>query len=186
MDVDEIMMDAEDRMEKSVHHLQETLGRIRTGKASIGLLDGITANAYGTEVPLNQVSNLLTPDFKTIVIQPYDKNLIPNIEKSIRISDIGLNPINDGTVIRINIPALTEERRKDIVKMVHKDAEEARQAVRQIRRDANDQLKKLEKDHEISEDIMYRNLDEVQKLTDTHIEKIDKVMEEKEKEVLEI
>ncbi|MCB2212239.1 ribosome recycling factor [bacterium] len=186
MDIDEILLDAEDRMDKSVRFLQDTYSRIRTGKASVGLLDGITANAYGTEVPLQQISNLLTPDMRTIAIQPYDKNLIPAIEKAIRISDLDLNPINDGTVVRINIPALTEERRKDIVKLVHKHAEEARQAVRQVRRDANDATKKLEKAHDISEDNMHDTLNDIQKLTDDHISRIDEVMKDKEEEILEI
>ncbi|MBS1261188.1 MAG: Ribosome-recycling factor [Calditrichaeota bacterium] len=186
MDIDEILLDADDRMDKSVRHLQDSFARIRTGKASVGLLDGIKVNAYGTELPLQQVSNLLTPDVKTIVIQPYDKNTIPAIEKAIRISDLGLNPVNDGTVVRINIPALTEERRREIVRHVHKLTEEARQAVRQIRRDANDSVKKLEKEHQISEDQMYRTLDEIQEHTDEHIRRIEEVMEDKEKEVLEI
>jgi ribosome recycling factor len=186
MDIDEILLDADERMDKCVRFLQDTLGRIRSGKASIGLLDGIVVNAYGTEVPLNQVSNVLTPDVKTIAIQPYDKNLIPGIEKAIRISDLGLNPINDGTVVRISIPSLTEERRKDIVKLVHKSAEEARQAVRQVRRDGNDSAKKLEKDSEISEDNMHDALKDIQDMTDSHIKEIDGIMEEKEKEVLEI
>ncbi len=186
MDVDEILLDADDRMEKSIRFLQDTLSRIRSGKASIGILDGITVNAYGSDVPLNQISNLLTPDVKTIAIQPYDKNLIPGIEKAILVADLGLNPVNDGTVVRISIPSLTEERRKDIVKMVHKNAEEARQSVRQVRRDANDQAKKLEKASEISEDNMHDALKDIQDMTDKHVKEIDRIMDDKEKEILEI
>lgn len=186
MDVEEILLDAEERMEKSVRVFQEHLSKIRTGKASVGLLDGIQINLYGTEMPLQQVANLLTPEARLIVIQPYDKNAIPAIEKAILQSDLGLNPINDGTVVRIAIPQLTEERRKEIVKIVHKYAEESRQSVRQVRRDANESLKKAQKDGEVPEDEMYRMLDEVQELTDKHVGKIDKIMEEKEEEVLEI
>ncbi|GBE30639.1 MAG TPA: ribosome recycling factor [Bacteroidetes bacterium] len=186
MDKDEILLDADDRMGKCVRFLQDTYARIRSGKASVGLLDGIIVNAYGTDVPLNQVSNLLTPDVKTIAIQPYDKNLIPGIEKAILTSNLDLNPVNDGTIVRINIPSLTEERRKDIVKVIHKNAEEARQAVRQVRRDGNDNTKKLEKASEISEDNMHDMLKEIQDLTDSHIKDIDRVVGDKEKEIIEI
>lgn len=186
MDIDEIMLDSEDRMDKSVRHFHEELSKIRTGKASTGLLEDININLYGTEMPLKQTANLLAPEARLIVIQPYDKSAIPAIEKAILQSDLGLNPVNDGTAVRISIPPLTEERRKEIVKVVHHKAEEARQAVRQIRRDANDHIKQLKEDGEIPEDNMYRRLDEIQKLTDDHVTKIDEVMDEKEKEVLEI
>ncbi len=186
MDVDDILLEAEERMDKSIRFFQEQLARIRTGKASIGLLDGIKVNLYGTEMGLNQCANLLTPETRLIVIQPYDKNSIPAIEKAILSSDLGLNPVNDGTVVRIAIPQLTEERRKELVKLVHKQAEESRQSIRQIRRDANDNVKKMQKDGEIPEDEMYRTLDEIQKLTDDHVKKVDEVMEGKEKEIMEI
>lgn len=186
MDLDEILLDSEERMDKSVRVFQDNLSKIRTGKASTGLVEDLEINLYGTEMQLKQTANLLTPEARLIVIQPYDKNAIPAIEKAILQSDLGLNPVNDGTVVRIAIPPLTEERRKEIVKHVHRLAEEARQSVRQIRRDANDNIKALQKDGEITEDDMHRNFDEIQKLTDEHIEKIDKVMEDKEQELLEI
>lgn len=186
MDMDEILLDAEERMQTAVKVFRESLGKIRTGKASVGLLDGITINLYGTMMPLEQCANLLAPEARLIVIQPYDKNAIPAIEKAILQSNLGLNPVNDGTVVRIAIPELTEERRKEIVKIVHRIAEEQRTAVRQVRRDANDHLKKSEKEHEISEDQMHLKLKEVQDITDQYIKEIDEIMEEKEKEVLEI
>lgn len=186
MDLDEILLDTEDRMDKSIQHLREQMSKIRTGKASTGLLEGIEINLYGTMMPLRQTANLLAPEARLIVIQPYDKNAIPAIEKAILQSDLGLNPVNDGTVVRINIPQLTEERRKEIVKVVHKHAEDARTAVRQVRRDANDHIKKLKEDGDLPEDQMYKNLDDVQKMTDKHVALIDEVMADKEKEVLEI
>ncbi len=186
MDVEEILLDADDRMGKSIKAYQDSLSKIRTGKASVGLLDGINISLYGTDMPLEQCANLLTPEARLIIVQPYDKNAIPTIEKAILTADLGLNPINDGTVIRIAFPPLTEERRKELVKVVSKTAEEYRQAVRQIRRDANDSIKKLQKNSDISEDIMHDNLAEIQTLTDDHIKNIDKILEDKEKEVLEI
>lgn len=186
MDMDEILLDAEDRMQTAVKVFRENLGKLRTGKASVGLLEGITINLYGTEMPLEQTANLLAPEARLIVIQPYDKNAIPGIEKAILQANLGLNPVNDGTVVRITIPQLTEERRKEMVKIVHRIAEEQRTAVRQVRRDANDHLKKLEKDSDISEDQMHGKLKEVQDVTDQYIKEIDEIMEEKEKEVLEI
>jgi ribosome recycling factor len=186
MDIQEIMLDSEDRMDKSLQVFREELSKIRTGKASTGLIEKIEINLYGTNMPLNQAANLLAPEARLLMIQPYDKNAIPAIEKAILQSDLGLNPVNDGTVVRIAIPPLTEERRKELVKVVHQKAEEARTAVRQIRRDANEHIKQLKEDGEIPEDNMYRRLDEVQKLTDGHVEKIDEAMEEKEAEVMEI
>jgi len=186
MDMDEILLDAEDRMQTAIKVFREHLGKLRTGKASVGLLDGIEVNLYGVQMPLEQTANLLAPEVRLIVIQPYDKNAIPAIEKAILQSNLGLNPINDGTVVRITIPQLTEERRKDMVKIVHRIAEEQRTAVRQVRRDANDHLKKLQKDSDISEDEMHGKLKEVQDLTDGFIKQIDEIMAEKEKEVLEI
>ncbi|HEB84393.1 MAG TPA: ribosome recycling factor [Bacteroidetes bacterium] len=186
MDRDDILLDADERMDKSVLVFRQHLGQVRTGKASAALLNGIKINLYGAEMELTQCANLLTPEPRLIVVQPYDKNAIPVIEKAILTSDLGLNPVNDGTVIRIAIPQLTEERRKELVKIVHRYAEDARTAVRQVRRDANENLKKLEKDGDLPEDEMYRALDEVQKLTDSHIKQIDEAMEEKEKEILEV
>ncbi|MBD3167031.1 ribosome recycling factor [bacterium] len=186
MDIDEVLLDAEERMDKSVRVFNEQLSKVRTGKASTGIVEDVMVNLYGTEMPLKQAANIMAPETRLIVIQPYDKNAIPAIEKGIMQANLGLNPVNDGTVVRIAIPQLTEERRKEMVKVVHNYAEESRTAVRQIRRDANDTLKKLQKDSEITEDEMHRTFDEVQKLTDDHVAQIDKRMEEKEAEILEI
>ncbi len=186
MDSDDIMLDAVDRMEKSVQVFREHLSHVRTGKASIALVEDIVINLYGTEMRLNQCANLLTPEPRLIVVQPYDKNAIPGIEKAILQANIGLNPVNDGTVLRIAVPQLTEERRKELVKVVHRFAEEARQSVRQVRREANDGLKKLQKSGDLPEDNMYRLLDDVQKETDSYIKEVDSAMESKEKEILEV
>ncbi len=186
MDVDELMLETEDRMDKSVQHLMEQYSKVRTGKASTAMFDGLVVKLYGSEMPLKQVANILTPEARLVIIQPYDKNAIPNIEKTILTSDLGVNPVNDGTVIRINIPQLTEERRKDMSKMVNKMAEEARQSVRAVRRDANEQLKKAQKDGEIPEDNMYKLLDDIQKLTDDHVADIDKRLESKTEEIMEV
>ncbi len=186
MDIDDIMLDSEDRMEKSVQAFREQLIRVRSGKASVGLLDGIKVNLYGTEMGLKQCANLLTPEARLIVIQPYDKNAIPAIEKAILTANLGLNPVNDGMVVRVSIPVLTEERRRELVKLVHKYAEESRTAIRQIRRQANEQVKQNQKDGQIPEDEMYRVLEEIQEMTDDHVKKIDEIMEEKEREIMEI
>lgn len=186
MDADEVLLDAEDRMDKSVQVFKGQLSKIRTGKASIGLIEDVSISLYGTDMPLKQCANLLTPEPRLIVIQPYDKNAIPVIEKAILQSNLGMNPVNDGTVIRISVPQLTEERRKELVKVIHRYAEEARTAVRQVRRDANDSIKKLEKASDISEDDQYLYLDDIQKYTDDHVKEIDEHMEKKEAEVLEV
>ncbi len=181
-----IYKDAEERMKKSVEAVRAELAKIRTGKATAELLDGIKVEYYGTQVPINQVANITVPEPRLLSVQPWDKNMIGPIEKAIRSSDLGLNPTNDGRVIRIPIPPLTEERRKDLVRLVHKLAEEGRVAIRNIRRDANDKIKKLEKNHEISEDEAHRQLDDIQKLTDSYIEKIDELLKIKEKEIMEV
>lgn len=186
MDVDELMLDADDRMDKTIRVYLDQLLHVRTGKASTALLDGIKINLYETEMELTQCANLLTPEARLIIVQPYDKNAIPPIEKAIISANIGLNPVNDGTVIRISVPQLTEERRRELVKVVHNFAEDAKQSVRSIRRDANEQLKKLKESGDLPEDEMYRNLDEVQKMTDDHVKKIDKIMEDKEAEIMEV
>lgn len=186
MSVEATLKDCKDRMGKSIRAFQDQLAKIRTGKASTGILDGISINLYGMEQPLNQVSNLMTPDARSIVIQPYDKNAIPGIEKAILQSNLGLNPINDGTVVRINIPPLTEERRKELVKVVKNYAEETRQAIRQIRRDANESMKKLQKASDISEDEMHGQLDDIQTLTDDNIKRVEEILDDKEKEVMDI
>lgn len=173
-------------MKGAIEAFKKDLGSIRTGRASLSLLDGIEVEYYGNPTPLNQVASLSTPDSRQIVIQPWDPKTISAIEKTILKSDLDLTPTNDGKVIRINIPPLTEERRKQLVKVVKKRAEEARVAIRNVRRDFNEELKKLEKNKEISEDELKKSLDEVQKLTDTYIKKVDERLEHKEKEIMEV
>src|SRR5215471_2922987 len=184
--VREIEASVKVRMEKAVTDLQHAMASIRTGRASVSLLDHIRVDFYGTPTPLNQVANLHVPDPTLITIQPWDVSQIGAIEKAIRSSDLGLNPANDGKIIRVPIPALTEERRKEIVKRLHHVTEDHRVALRNIRRDANEHLKKLLKDKLISEDEERRALDEVQKMTDGHIQKADQASKAKEKEILDI
>lgn len=181
-----ILEDTEERMTKSVGNFRQELVKIRTGKASTSLLDGIRVEYYGNQVPINQVASLSTPEPRLIVIQPWEKNLIGVIEREIQKSDLGLTPINDGTFIRLAIPVLTEERRKDLVKLVRRYAEDARVAIRNIRRDANDQLKREEKESNISEDEHKKLQDQNQKLTDKHIEQIDELLSKKEEEIMEV
>ncbi|MGH9390321.1 MAG: ribosome recycling factor, partial [Vicinamibacteria bacterium] len=169
----EISEDAKRRMDKSMEVLQKELASIRTGRASLSLLDHIRVDYYGTPTPLNQVANLAVPEPNLITVQPWETPMLEKIEKAIRSSDLDLNPANDGKILRIPIPSLTEERRKSLVKQVGKIAEESRTAIRQVRRDVNDRLKKLLKDKEISEDDEKRALKEVQDLTDAHIKKVD-------------
>lgn len=173
-------------MSKSLASLQGELAGIRTGKANPGLLDNIKVMYYGQTVPLKQVANIAVPEARLITIQPWEKTLVPEIEKAIRASDLGLNPQSDGVLIRLPIPPLTEERRKDLVKVVKRYAEECRVAVRNIRRDANEEYKKQEKSHDLSEDNMHDMQSEVQKLTDDFIKNIDEVIAAKEKEIMEI
>ena len=182
----DVLKDAEARMDKAVENLKREFARIRTGRASTSLVEGLTVDYYGTATPLNQIASITTPDAKTITIQPWDKGAFGAIDKAIQISDLGLNPVNDGKLIRISIPPLTEERRKDLVKLAKKDTEETRIAVRNVRRDANEALKKREKDKDITEDEMRKGQDDVQKLTDAAIAKADAVLVEKEKEIMEI
>lgn len=182
----EIIKDADRRMHKSVEATREELAKIRTGKASPSLLDPVRVEAYGTTMPLNQVATITTPDARLIVIQPWDKNLIGAIEKAILKADLGLNPSNDGQVVRVPIPPLNEERRQEYVRICRKIAEEGRIAIRNIRRDANEHIKKLEKDHEISEDESHRLQDKVQELTDKYIEQLDEILKHKEKEIMEV
>jgi ribosome recycling factor len=177
---------AKTRMDKALTDLQHEMANIRTGRASVSIFDNIKVDYYGTPTPLNQLSNLHVPEPTLITIQPWDVSQIASIEKAIRNSDLGLNPANDGKIIRVPIPALTEERRKEIVKRLHHIAEDHRVALRNIRRDANEQVKKLLKDKAISEDEERRALDDVQKMTDGHIGKIDQMAKTKEKEILEI
>ncbi len=186
MDIDEMKLDAEDRMQKAVENTRIEFTKIRTGKASPALLDTVRVPYYGNNVPLKQVATINTPEPRLITIQPWERNLISEIEKAIMQSGLGLNPINDGIVIRLPIPQLTEERRKDFVRLCHKLAEEGRIAIRNVRRDANDQLKKAEKSHEISEDQFHTAVNEIQEITDTHIKQIDDLLAQKEKDILEI
>jgi ribosome recycling factor len=159
---------------------------VRTGRASVSLLDNVTVEYYGTQMPLNQVGTIHAPEPTMLTVQPFDPTQLANIEKAIRASELGFNPSNDGKLIRVPVPPLTEERRKQMVKVVHEIAEEHRTAVRNVRRDANDQLKKMLKDKQVSEDAEKDGLDQVQKLTDQHIAKINEVSEHKEKEVMTV
>jgi ribosome recycling factor len=172
------------RMDTQLEHVRRELGGVRTGRASVTILDTVHVDAYGSSVPLNQVASLSIPEPTLIVAQPFDPSLMGVIEKAIRSSNLGLNPTNDGKVVRIPIPSLTEERRKELSKLVHKHAEDGRNAVRQVRRDANDKLKKLLKDHGISEDDERRGLEEVQKLTDQHIALLDELQKKKDADLL--
>ena len=182
----EVIMDMAEKMENSLLAFKQELTRIRTGRASLSLLDGIKVEAYGSSMPLNQVGTLTIPESRQIVIQPWDPQVMSGIEKAILKSELGLTPVNDGKVIRINIPQLTEERRKELVKLVKKITEEYRVAIRNHRRDAIETFKKQKKDKEISEDEQFRLQDEAQKETDSYIAKIDEVAAEKEKEVMEV
>ena len=179
-------LDAEDRMQKTIGVLESEFAKVRTGRATTGLVDGIRVDYYGAPTPLNQVSNVSVPDPQTILIQPWDDNMIVEIEKAISQSDLGITPMNDGKVIRLTIPPLTEERRKEIVKYVAKMAEEHRVAIRQIRKDTNNKIKDIEKNESLSEDEIKKSLSEIQTLTDNFISNINSILEKKEKEILEI
>jgi len=172
------------RMDAQIDHVRRELTGVRTGRASVNILDSVHVEAYGAPMPLNQVASLSIPEPSLIVAQPFDPSLMAAIERAIRSANLGLNPTNDGKVVRIPIPALTEERRKELSKLVHKYAEEGRNGVRQVRRDANDRLKKLLKDHKISEDDERRGLDDVQKITDQHVATIDELQKKKDSELL--
>jgi ribosome recycling factor len=182
----ELFKDVETRMKHALDHFHNELKHLRTGRASIALLDGITADYYGTPTPLNQLATLSVADASMIVAQPYDPSQIAAIERAIMKSDLGLNPSSDGKVIRIPVPSLTEDRRKEIVKKAHDQAEHARNSVRLVRREGNDKLKKKEKDREISQDDERRGLDEVQKLHDHYIAEINTALQKKEQQILEV
>lgn len=184
--VKDVEANAKSRMEKVIADFQHEMSTIRTGRASVNLLDGVTVEAYGSPMPINHVATLHVPEPSLITVQPYDMSQIGPIEKAIRASDLGLNPSNDGKLIRIPIPMLTEERRKEMVKRLHHMAEDHRVAVRNIRRDSNDQCKKLLKDKLISEDEDRRAHDEIQKMTDSYIGKLDQLAKAKEKDILEV
>ncbi|MFP4363811.1 MAG: ribosome recycling factor [Spirochaetia bacterium] len=181
-----IEKNAEEKMKKSISNLADEFNTIRTGRASTALFDKVMVEYYGQKTPLNQVATISIPEARLVVIQPWDRNLISEIEKAIQKSELSLNPNNDGKVIRINIPPLTEERRKEYVKLAKNMAEKARVSVRNIRRDANEELKELQKSGDESEDSVKRAMDEIQKITDKYVENINEMVEAKEKEILEI
>ena len=184
--VDDIKKDAGARMAKSVEALRHELGKIRTGRAHASLLDHVTVSYYGSDVPLNQVASITVSDPRTLAISPWEKKIIPDIEKAIVRSDLGLNPVTSSDVIRVPLPPLTEERRKEMTRVVRQDAEQARVAVRNIRRTANQQLKALIKDEHLPEDAEKRAEEEIQKLTDRYIAQVDSVLEEKEHDLMDI
>ena len=183
--IDSVFDDARDRMSDSIDALKNEFKRIRTGRASLSLFEGMKVSYYGTPTPLNQVASLSVPESRLIVINPWDQSVIGEIEKEILKSELGLTPMNDGKVIRISIPALTEERRKELVKVVRKIAEEHKVSIRNMRRETNELLKGLKKDGDISEDDFFRAQDKVQKITDDFIGSVDETCQEKEKEILE-
>ncbi|MBM7586863.1 ribosome recycling factor [Bacillus pakistanensis] len=182
----QVMTNANDKMSKAIQTFTRELASIRAGRANASLLDKITVDYYGAPTPVNQLAGISIPEARMLVIQPYDKSALGDIEKAILKSDLGITPTSDGNILRIVIPALTEERRKELVKLVKKEAEDAKVAIRNVRRDANDDLKKLEKNGEITEDDLRGYSDDVQKLTDDNIAKIDSITKDKEKEILEV
>jgi ribosome recycling factor len=185
-DKEKVLMDAKERMQKTLHSLSEDLLTIRAGKANPNILNKVQVESYGGHVHLNQLANIFVQDAKTLIIEPWDKVLLKEIEKAIIKSNLGIMPVNDGRMIRLNFPPLTEERRNDLAKMLHKIGEETKVAIRNIRRDANEHFKKMEKDKLITEDELKRIEEEVQKLTDQHIVKIDDETKQKEKEIREV
>ena len=186
MPIKEMYASHEERMKKAIEVLRREYGSLRAGRATTGLLDKVVVEYYGAQSPINQVANVAVPEPRTIVIQPWDKKMLPVIEKAILNSDLGLTPSNDGAIIRLVLPQLTQQRRQELVKVVHKEAEESRVAIRNLRRDANDALKKFEKDKLASEDEVKKAQDEIQKLTDKYIKEVDHIMASKEKEVMEV
>lgn len=183
--LDEIYQETSENMSKSITSLENEFKRIRTGRASLAILDGIRVDYYGTQTPLNQMASLAVPESRLITIQPWDVSQVKDIEKAILKSDLGLTPSSDGKVIRIAIPPLTEERRKELVKVINKMSEDHKIAVRNIRRDANDMIKDLRKEGEVSEDEAFKAQEQIQKITDEHIKRIEDINKNKEKEILE-
>ncbi len=183
--VNDILQDTEERMLKSITATQHDFMVIRTGRATPALLDGIRVEYYGSKVSLKQVANVAAPDPRLIMVQVFDRTAVSAVEKAIQTSDLGLNPQTDGNLIRLPIPPLNEQRRRDLVKYVHKMAEEGRVAIRNIRRDANEMIKELDKSHDIPEDVAHQALDKIQKLTNEYIEKMDDLLKRKEKEIME-
>lgn len=181
-----VMKEAENKMKKAVEHLIHEFSTVRTGRANVHLLDGIKVDYYGSATPLNQLATVSAPEASLLTISPFDPSSLGNIEKAIQASDLGLNPANDGKLIRLPIPPLTEERRMELTKLVAKMAEEAKTSVRNVRRTANDEIKDLEKDKELSEDQMHDALNEIQELTDKYIEKVDEITEAKKEEIMKV
>ena len=181
----QIYKETEDKMEKVIEFFKKEIGTLRAGRASVSLLEGIVVEYYGSKLPIQQLATITIPQPSLIIIQPWDKTIIDKITKAIQMSNLGLNPVADANVIRVPVPPLSEERRKEIVKILHKMEEEAKVELREIRRKANETLKKMEKDKEISEDDLYRGMEEIQKLTDKYIEEIENLTEKKEKEIME-
>lgn len=186
MTKDSILKDARDRMKKSVGSVREELAKLRTGRANTALLDHLTVEYYGNPTPLNQVASVSVLDARTLSVNPWEKKMTPVVEKAIQESDLGLNPVTAGDVIRVPLPALTEERRKEMTKLVRSEGENGKVAIRNIRRDANNNLKELLKKKEIAEDEEKRALDEIQQLTDDHVAKVDEMIADKEKQILEV
>jgi ribosome recycling factor len=182
----QVIANTKEKMKKAIQAYTRELASIRAGRASASLLDRVMVDYYGAPTPVNQLAGISTPEARLLVIQPYDKTILGDIEKAILKSDLGLNPSNDGSIIRLAIPQLTEERRKELVKVIKKESEEAKIAIRNIRRDGNDELKKLEKNGEITEDELRGYSDDIQKVTDEHIAKIDQITKDKEKEIMEV
>lgn len=181
-----IEQDVEGRMVGALNALRGDLAKLRTGRASLSIVDGVTVDYYGSQTPLNQVANLSVPDPATIMIAPWEPKVVADVERAILKSNLGLTPNNDGKVIRLNIPQPTEERRRELVKIAHENGENARNAVRQVRRDGNEAIKKLEKSKEISEDQMHDGLEEIQTLTDRYVGKINDILKNKEQEIMEV
>jgi ribosome recycling factor len=181
-----VYAEAQAQMEKSLEALRREFNGVRTGKASPALLDTVRVDAYGSKMPLNQVASVSTPEPRMLIVQPWDKSVMNDIEKAIRNSELGLNPSNDGNIIRVPIPALNEERRRELVKVLHRVAEEGRIAVRHARQEANKGIRQQQTDHEISEDDARREMDRIQKLTDEYIGKVDQILKTKEEEVMEV
>lgn len=184
--IDDVLQSAEERMEKAIQALRRDLATVRAGRATPAMLDKITVEYYGSQMPVNQVAGVSSPEPRMLMIAPWDKSMLGEIEKAIQKSDLGLNPSNDGVVIRLVVPQLTEQRRQELIKVVRKMCEESRVAVRNIRRDANDELKKLEKNGDVSEDDVHREQDKVQLLTDRYVAEIDKISATKEQDLKEV
>ena len=184
--INDVIKDVQHRMHGAIEALHREFKSLRTGRANAAMLDTVTVDYYGTPTPIAQVASLKVPEPSLIVAEPWDKSMVGAIEKAIRNADLGLNPANDGKIVRIPVPQLTEERRKELVKKAHHVAEEARTAIRQVRRDGNDKLKKMLKDHEISEDDEKRGLDEIQKMTDKHIDEVGNILKHKEQDIMAV